>query len=164
MSSPAVIYVIGSEHGPQKIGVSRCPRRRLQQMQGLNPQPLRIAHLSEPLDLNAESVEAYVHWLLRDRQVSGEWFNIAAAEAKCAIASAILAVAGGAVAPSRVAGPGRKMLYPVRITLPLADGVTDRIDALVSDGETRLDIIREAIERELKRRERSARSAETKGD
>jgi hypothetical protein len=47
---------------------------------------------------------------------------------------------------------GRTMLYPVRITLPLAEGVTERLDALVVPPETRLDIIREAIEREIKRR------------
>ena len=49
---------------------------------------------------------------------------------------------------------GRKKEFPVRITLPLAEGVTERVDALVSNGETRLDLIREAIEREIKRRER----------
>ncbi|MCW7544903.1 hypothetical protein N7I30_13935 [Aurantimonas litoralis] len=53
--------------------------------------------------------------------------------------------------PSRV---GRKMQYPERITLPLAEGTTARIDAVCADGEPRLDVIREAIERELKRRER----------
>lgn len=42
----------------------------------------------------------------------------------------------------------------MRITLPLAEGVTERVDALVLNGETRLDLIREAIEREIKRRER----------
>jgi predicted transcriptional regulator len=42
----------------------------------------------------------------------------------------------------------------VRITLPLAEGVTDRLDALVEPDETRLDIIRSAIDKEVKRRER----------
>jgi len=49
---------------------------------------------------------------------------------------------------------GRKMEFPDRITLPLAEGVLARIDAVLDDGEPRLDLIREAIERELKRRER----------
>lgn len=54
---------------------------------------------------------------------------------------------------------GRKMQFPVRITLPLGEGVTERIDALVRDGETRLDLIRVAIEKEARRRERqNARS------
>lgn len=47
---------------------------------------------------------------------------------------------------------GRKMEYPERITLPLADGTKARIDALLVEGEARLDLIREGIEREIKRR------------
>jgi len=46
---------------------------------------------------------------------------------------------------------GRKKEFPIRITLPLADGMTDRIDVLLSEDEVRLDFIRE---REIKRRER----------
>lgn len=49
---------------------------------------------------------------------------------------------------------GRKMEFPDRITLPLAAGVIERIDATLDPHEPRLDLIREAIERELKRRER----------
>jgi len=49
---------------------------------------------------------------------------------------------------------GRKKEFPERITLPLAEGTTARVDAAVRDGEVRLDVIREAIDRELKRRER----------
>jgi hypothetical protein len=49
------------------------------------------------------------------------------------------------------------MEYPDRITLPLAHGVLARIDAALNEGEPRLDLIREAIEREIKRREREAR-------
>ena len=47
---------------------------------------------------------------------------------------------------------GRKMEYPDRITLPLAHGVLAKIDATLAEGEPRLDLIREAIERELQRR------------
>lgn len=46
------------------------------------------------------------------------------------------------------------MQYPERITLPLAEGVTARLDKLVVDGESRVDVIREAIAREIARRER----------
>lgn len=49
---------------------------------------------------------------------------------------------------------GRKKEFPERITLPLAEGTTARVDAAAREGEVRLDVIREAIERELKRRER----------
>lgn len=51
-------------------------------------------------------------------------------------------------------GVGRKKEFPVRITLPLPEGVTERLDALAEDGETRLDVIRAGIDQEIKRRER----------
>jgi len=49
---------------------------------------------------------------------------------------------------------GRKKLYPERLTLPLAAETVERLDAVREKGEDRLDVIREGIERELKRRER----------
>lgn len=51
--------------------------------------------------------------------------------------------------PPRV---GRKKEFPNRITLPLSDEMLAGIDAALSEDEARLDLIREAIERELKRR------------
>lgn len=50
---------------------------------------------------------------------------------------------------------GRPKLYGLRIVLPLAEGTLADIDAIISDGETRLDVIRMAIEREITRRLRS---------
>lgn len=51
---------------------------------------------------------------------------------------------------------GRKKLWDTRILLPLAAETLERIDAALDDGQSRLDLIRQAIERELKRRERKA--------
>lgn len=50
---------------------------------------------------------------------------------------------------------GRKKQWTERIQLPLAEGTLARIDALLRDDEVRLDMIREAIEREIKRRSRN---------
>lgn len=50
---------------------------------------------------------------------------------------------------------GRKLEFPERITLPMAEGTKARLDRLRQDGEDRVSIIREAIEREIKRRERA---------
>lgn len=47
---------------------------------------------------------------------------------------------------------GRKKLWTERLTLPLNEEQVTRMDAALRDDETRLDLIREAIERELKRR------------
>jgi hypothetical protein len=56
---------------------------------------------------------------------------------------------------------GRKKQWTERIQLPLAEGTTARIDSVLAEGEVRLDVIREAIARELKRRERRAKTEET---
>lgn len=51
---------------------------------------------------------------------------------------------------------GRKKLWPERLTLPLTTEAVAAMDAALEDGEARLDLIREAIERELKRRKRKS--------
>jgi len=55
---------------------------------------------------------------------------------------------------------GRKKEWTEQLRLPLADGTTARIDAVLRDEEPRLDMIREAIEREIKRRLRSSKESE----
>lgn len=54
---------------------------------------------------------------------------------------------------------GRKKQWKERIQLPLAEGTTAKIDSLLNAGEVRLDFIRTAIEREIKKRERDGRGA-----
>ena len=54
---------------------------------------------------------------------------------------------------------GRKKQWTERIQLPLADGTTEKIDSLLDEREVRLDFIRVAIEREIKRRERLKKPA-----
>jgi metal-responsive CopG/Arc/MetJ family transcriptional regulator len=49
---------------------------------------------------------------------------------------------------------GRKKLWTERLTLPLSAETVERLDAALQEGEARLDLIREAIERELKRRKK----------
>ena len=49
---------------------------------------------------------------------------------------------------------GRKKLWDERILVPLKSETVGQIDAALEDGEIRLDLIREAIDRELKRRAR----------
>ena len=49
---------------------------------------------------------------------------------------------------------GRKKEFAERITLPLSTEMLGGIDAVRAEGEDRLSVIRQAIEREIKRRER----------
>lgn len=49
---------------------------------------------------------------------------------------------------------GRKKLWGEVMQAPFPEGTFDRIDATLKEGETRTDLVREAVERELKRREK----------
>jgi hypothetical protein len=48
---------------------------------------------------------------------------------------------------------GRKKLWPERMDAMLPEGTFARMDRVRADGETRTDLIRVAVERELARRE-----------
>lgn len=49
---------------------------------------------------------------------------------------------------------GRRKEFDESLRVPLVAGTTARMDAVLEPDEFRLDLIREAIEREIKRRER----------
>lgn len=49
---------------------------------------------------------------------------------------------------------GRKMLYPDKIVAPLPAGSLKRVEAVLKPSEDKTDFLREAVEAELKRRER----------
>lgn len=49
---------------------------------------------------------------------------------------------------------GRKKRWSEDMQARFPEGTFDRIEAVLDDGEDRTDFVREAVERELKRRER----------
>lgn len=51
---------------------------------------------------------------------------------------------------------GRKKMWVEDMQARFAEGTFDRIDAVLQDGEERTAFVREAVERELKRRERKS--------
>lgn len=51
--------------------------------------------------------------------------------------------------------PGRKKRWSEQLRLPLAEGCIARIDSVLFEGEARVDLIRVAIEKEIRRRCRS---------
>jgi metal-responsive CopG/Arc/MetJ family transcriptional regulator len=51
-------------------------------------------------------------------------------------------------------GMGRKQINHEQMPARFPEGTLERIDAALEEGEKRSDLIREAVERELKRRER----------
>lgn len=52
---------------------------------------------------------------------------------------------------------GRKRINDEQTPARFPEGTLERIDRLLEDGETRADFIRDAVERELMRRQRRAR-------
>jgi len=52
---------------------------------------------------------------------------------------------------------GRKKLWHENINLTLPEGAKARMDSVLEEGEDRLDLIRDAIDREVKRRQRKAK-------
>jgi hypothetical protein len=50
---------------------------------------------------------------------------------------------------------GRKKRWPERTAIKLADGTFERIAEVLADGEDRMAFMREAVEREIERREKA---------
>lgn len=146
------IYVMGGEGGPQKIGLAKNVQSRRDRLQTGSAVPLDIAIQNAVSPDLANHVEAYVHWLLRERRMAGEWFRVTPVEAREAIAMAVDAVGRGE-RQGRL-GVGRKQINFEQTPARFPAGTLARIDAALDDGEKRSDLIREAVERELKRRER----------
>lgn len=59
---------------------------------------------------------------------------------------------------------GRKKLWHENVNLTLPGGAKARMDSVLEEGEDRLDLIRSAIDREVKRRERQLRLSGPAGD
>lgn len=54
-----------------------------------------------------------------------------------------------------VVNVGRKKLWQENLNVRLPEGAIGRMDAVLRDGEARLDMVREAIEKEVALREKS---------
>lgn len=145
------IYVAENHAGLKKIGFAKRPRERLSQFQTGSGSDIAFVHHRHVPSDDAWRIEAHAHLILKPHWRRGEWFDIGLQDAISAIDAAVIATAAGEPVKRTV---GRKMEFPDRITLPLAAGVVARIDSVLQPNEPRLDLIREAIEREIKRRER----------
>jgi hypothetical protein len=149
------VYVMGAATGPQKIGIAGNVARRLRSIQTGSHVPIVLAFSAETEgDGVAEKVENYAHWLLREKRLHGEWFDVTPSEARTAVNNAVIAVANGEKIEKLVRNVGRKKLWEIRLTLPISTEMLEEIDASLEKDEARLDMIRAAIDRELKRRRR----------
>jgi hypothetical protein len=139
----AHLYVLGGAGGPCKVGWSENVGRRAKYVP--NPPGSREVAYTAPIAYrSALYAERYAHWILREHHFRNEWFNVEPEEAIDAVNKAV------ALDFKRV---GRIPALLEKNNIPrLPKGMWGQIDAALRDGEARLDLIREAIERELKRR------------
>lgn len=70
------IYIIGSDHPPYKVGISKDPERRLRNLQTGHPQKLRIHCLRETNGERTKLLEGAIHHHLRMHRTNGEWFDL----------------------------------------------------------------------------------------
>jgi hypothetical protein len=84
------VYIIATDRGVVKVGISDNPPLRLAQLQTGAPFPLRLAYAAVHSD--ASRIEAMVHRHLRDRHAYGEWYSVTEAQARDAILRAAKAI------------------------------------------------------------------------
>lgn len=104
------LYAISDGAGAVKIGVSGKVQHRLRALQVSHARALTLI-CSFPV-LEAKHAERYVHTLLADKRLLGEWFDITADEARTAIEAAL-----GATAPDAPGFPLRCWRLRKRMTL-----------------------------------------------
>ncbi|MCK1479359.1 GIY-YIG nuclease family protein [Bradyrhizobium sp. 197] len=146
------IYLLSTGRKLKKIGISSKTDARHRAIQTANGGEIALTYSKTvPADI-APDVERRAHWLLREFKRRGEWFAVGAGVAIAAIDRAIQERGEGEKARS---GAGRPSLGVKETKVRLNDDQPDRIEALV--GKNRMaEFIREAVERELKRREKRA--------
>ena len=68
------VYVIASESGPLKIGVSKNPESRKRNLQVGHPHDLEL--LVHNFECQANSLERNLHQIYSDHRLNGEWFKL----------------------------------------------------------------------------------------
>lgn len=96
-----LVYVIGPDVGPQKIGIALRPALRVREIQTGNPAALRVALEFDPEECAALQVERRAHWLLHEVRLNGEWFDATPEQAIAAVRQALIDVRNGRLAPTK---------------------------------------------------------------
>lgn len=125
------VYIIGGSAGPLKIGSTGNVKTRLAGLQ--TGYPYRLRSFGSWPHGNAEMVEGYAQYLLRDRKLIGEWFDVTKDQAREAIQRAIRITDGKEVLP-REAPPTPGWMLP---------DVPERPHVEVGDGMHRMGYARE---------------------
>lgn len=150
----AYLYVIGADSGPCKVGYSVAPKRRLADLQRPETRQLFICGSWPVGHAQALATERYAHWLLREHQVSGEWFDVPSEIAGDAVSRALHEGVDPDYPMPRVDMLGRALGCGEVIATKYPAGTRARIRAQLTADQHQAEFIRDAIEAELKRRER----------
>lgn len=124
LPAQAYVYVIGPVDGPQKIGFADDPKDRLSLFQTGNHARLSVNYSLPLARVDVRRVEQCAHFLLQERRVRGEWFDVSPEEASDAISKAVKFVRSGWTLPSAV--PGETKHTSMRIK-PHIRALADRI-------------------------------------
>jgi len=152
-SEDAYVYAIGSRSGPVKIGYSTDPAKRLKTLQAKSDCELFVLGKWAIHGRRALCIERYVHWLLRDKHFTGEWFNASREEAAEAVRLAMAEEDLDQVYPiPRVWTMRRQLRDGENITTKFPKGTRARLHAACGDDYA--EFVRSTVEAELKRRER----------
>ena len=83
--SPGHIYLMASDDGYYKIGISDNPAARRAQLATASPHAIRIIH--SVTSTNARKTERELHHAYADKRCAGEWFRLTAEDVTHIIAS-----------------------------------------------------------------------------
>jgi hypothetical protein len=161
MSVARHVYVLGGQSGPQKIGISADPTRRLQRVQSHSPDALLLHHQVLP-EGDARLIERVAHRLLHAQRKHGEWFDVEIAEAVAAVGRAVDLVEAGDLSTLGLSSSPLIRLPALEDALRSADARADAAIALADTLAARLADAgdrSERLGRDLAEAQRAAESA-----
>lgn len=116
-----VIYVIGEDTGPQKIGFSRSLTGRLRTLSFEHGKGIKAHFTATVSGADVYAIERLIHYHLRDKRIEGEWFDVTKEDAAHAITAGLAAFAAGERAPPQPT-------YTERMQLVVSPALLSRID------------------------------------
>ncbi len=117
------LYVIGHDTGPQKVGFSFYPPNRARTLKKKG-EPAPVAHWWSVVPLqDIYAVEALAHWILRDKALGGEMFDITPDEGRVFVEETIARFAVGERAPDL-----REGARIVRLPMVMSQNFIRRLD------------------------------------
>lgn len=149
------VYVMESDLGLVKLGISNNPSARLRTIRSSSGVPVQLVHSSSARP-DARAVEAAAHKLLSEKRRAGEWFDVSPDEAIEAIAQAVKIVEADLVSTADGVGGSELVAirYPVWMLKIVSELMRERGGPGVVDRAT---VMREVMVRGFEAMGKSAR-------